>query len=91
MKLNKEYVENLPFTIQERIHQLNKLIEEYPSKIPTVKVAKFLGMDIDCLRRGIEQGKIPFALGCDNDTYGNRYTYVSSLTFYLWCISPSLR
>ena len=41
-------------------YQMLKLIETYPLKIPTTKVAKYLGMDIECLRRAIEQNKIPF-------------------------------
>lgn len=82
---NKQY---LPQAIQNRLRELDELIEMYPLKIPTTKVAKYLGMDIECLRRAIEQNKIPFALGCDSDKLGNRYTYVSSLTFYLWVVSP---
>lgn len=81
----------MPHEIQNRIKELNKLIENYPQKIPVVKVAKYLGMDVECLRRAIEQGKVPFALGCDNELYGNRYAYISSLTFYLWCLSPTIK
>ena len=80
--------EKLPKVIQDRLKELEELIEMYPIKIPTTKVAKYLGMDIECLRRAIEQNKIPFALGCESDKLGNRYTYVSSLTFYLWVTSP---
>lgn len=89
--LTKEQIEHMPSIMQDRIDELNKLIEEYPCKIPTVKAAKYLKMDVECLRRAIEQGKVPFALGCENDIYGNRYSYVSSITFYLWCISPSIK
>ena len=88
--LTKQQINEMPVVIQKRIEDLNRLVEEHPIKIPTVKAAKILGMYIECFRRAIEQGKIPFALGCDNDTYGNRYSYVSSLTFYLWCLSPSI-
>lgn len=82
--------QHLPQAIQNRLRELEELIEMYPLKIPTTKVAKYLGMDIECLRRAIEQNKIPFALGCDSDKLGNRYTYVSSLTFYLWVVSPMI-
>ena len=78
----------LPKNIQERIAELDEIIEMYPKKIPVTTAAKFLGMDVECMRRGIEQGKFPFALGCDNDIYGNRYAYISSVTFYLWFLSP---
>ena len=81
----------MPKTIQDKINELEQLVYEYPNKIPTVKAAKFLGMDIECLRRGIEQGVIPFALGCNNDKFGNRYTYISSPTFYLWYLSPLIK
>lgn len=88
--LKIEDIEKLPSVIKSRIKELNALVEEYPYKIPTIKAAEFLKMDIECFRRAIEQGRLPFALGCNNDTYGNRYSYVSSMTFYLWCLSPVL-
>lgn len=86
--IEKDVLKKLPEVIQSRIETLEKLVEQHPYKLPTTKVAKFLGMDIECLRRGIEQGTIPFALGCDNDKFGNRYTYVSTITFYLWFLAP---
>ena len=88
--ITKEDYQKLPEIIQLRIMELDKLIEQYPYKIPTVKAAEFLKMDVECFRKAVEQGKLPFALGCDNSNYGNRYSYVSSLTFYLWCVSPIL-
>lgn len=87
----EEIIQKLPINIQNRVHELQKLVDKHPYKIPTTKVAKFLGMDIECLRRGIEQGKIPFALGCNNDSFGNRYSYVSSVTFYLWFLAPIIK
>lgn len=87
----EEIIKKLPIEIKTRMDELNVLITEHPKKIPTTKVAKFLGMDIECLRRAIEQGTIPFALGCDNDKFGNRYTYVSATTFYLWFLAPLLK
>ena len=87
----QEKVSLVPDNIKEKILELDTLIQQYPKKIPTNKVAKFLGMDIECLRRGIEQGTIPFALGCDGDKFSNRYTYVSATTFYLWYLSPIIK
>ena len=88
--LNIDY-NKLPEEMRNEICELDKLIKKYPKKIPTDEAAKYLGMDKSCLRRVIEQGKAPFALGCDNGEYGNRYSYVSTLTFYLWCLSPVLK
>lgn len=88
MIIKEQLLNKVPDIIQTRISELNELIEKHPYKIPTSKAAKFLGMDVECLKRAIEQGRVPFALGCSNDVYSNRYTYISSLTFYLWCISP---
>lgn len=87
----EDLITKLPTEIKARIKELDTLISEHPKKIPTIKVAKFLGMDIECLRRAIEQGTIPFALGCDNDKFGNRYTYISTTTFYLWFLAPLLK
>ena len=67
----------IPDYVRSKINELDELVKEYPQKIPITKVAKFLGVDIECLRRAIEQGRIPFALGCDGDECSNRYTYVS--------------
>lgn len=89
--MEEQIVKILPIIIQKRIQELDELIKQYPKKIPTTKVSKFLGMDIECLRRGIEQGTIPFALGCDNDKLGNRYTYISSVTFYLWFVASIIK
>ena len=84
-----EQLNKIPKILQERIGELNNLVEKHPNKIPTTTAAKFLGMDVECLKRAIEQGKVPFAIGCtNNEVYGNRYTYISTLTFYLWCMSP---
>lgn len=87
----QEKISGLPNEIRCKIDELNEIISQHPKKIPTTKVAKFLGIDIECLRRGIEQGSIPFALGCDNDKFGNRYTYVSAITFYLWYLAPIIK
>ena len=90
IELPQETLDKLPPTVKTRIAELNHLIEKYPYNIPTDKAAKFLKMELECLRRAIEQNKVPFALGCDNGSYGNRYSYISSMTFYLWCLSPIL-
>ena len=89
--MDKKQIEKLPIVVQQKIQELEELLNQYPKKMPTTKVASFLGMDVECLRRAIEQGKTPFSIGCDNDSYGNRYTYISSVTFYLWYCSPILK
>lgn len=89
-QMNSTAIERLPDIIKDKISVLEDLIKDHPDKIPVTKAAKFLGMDVECLKRCIEQGKVPFAFGCDNDKYGNRYSYVSSVKFYLWVISPLL-
>ena len=89
--MTEKQLEQMPQVIKNRIEELDMLIAEHPYKIPTVKAAKYLKMDVECFKRAIEQGKIPFALGCDNDVCGNRYSYVSTLKFYLWCVSPCLQ
>lgn len=76
-----------PEEIRENIVCLNGIISKYPKKIPVAVVANFLGMDVECLKRCIECGNVPFAIGC-NENQKNRYSYISATTFYLWYLSP---
>ena len=81
----------IPQPIADKLKELEQLVEAHPLKIPTQKVAKFLGMDYPCLMRAIDQCKVPFAIGCDNGKYGNRYTYIPTATFYFWYAAPLIR
>ena len=81
----------IPDTIKDRIGELTELVENFPEKLPADKAAKFLKMDSEVLRRAIEQGKVPVALGCDNGAHGNRYAYISTMTFYLWLMAPAIK
>lgn len=74
----------LPQPVQEKLDELNQIVEQYPIKIPVEIAAKFLGWDKSCLRRSVDQGKAPFAVGCDNGKYGNRSACIPTATFYFW-------
>lgn len=52
----------LPDVLKPQVLELNQLIERYPVDIPLLKVAKFMHIDPDGLRRCIETGKCPFGI-----------------------------
>lgn len=82
---------NMPIPVKEKIAELENLVAEYPFKIPVNAAAKFLNMDADCLRRSIDQAKCPFAIGCDNGKYGNRYAHIPTAAFYFWYMAPLVK
>lgn len=88
VRMENSRIKQLPELLKTKVSELENLIIEHPNKIPVTKVAKFLDMDVECLKRGIEQNRVPFAFGCNNDKHGNRYSYISTLKFYLWMMSP---
>lgn len=81
----------IPNPVLTKLEELQTLVDKYPLKIPVNEAAKFLGMDADCLRRAADQGKLPFAIGCNNGKYGNRYTHIPTPTLYFWYVAPLVR
>lgn len=82
---------NIPEPIQGKLTELDKIVREYPLKIPTQIVSKFLGIDYNCLIRALEQGKVPFGFGWNNGLYKNRGTYIPTAVFYFWYTGPLLK
>ena len=65
--------------------QMDELIElctEYPKEIPLIECAKYIGMDKDCLRESIDQGKCKFGVGGRKGTQGNRFSKIPTLAFF---------
>lgn len=80
-------MENLltvPAPIKERLPALNALVEKYPRDIPLKECASFLGLGHDSLRRSIETGNCPFALGWKQEGRANRAFLIPTTPFYLW-------
>lgn len=77
----------IPTVLQNRVTELNQLIQEHPQDIPLPKVADFLRMDPDGLRRSIETGKCPFGISWQRTLNGNRAFKIPALTFYLWVLA----
>lgn len=80
----------LPLPILVKLDELERLVEQYPLKIPTKEAANFLEMDYQCLIRAIDQGKVPFGIGWDNGQYSNRHTHIPTAPFYFWYIGPTI-
>ena len=74
----------MPKELLEREELFLSICKTYPISIPTSVVAKFLGMDVDCLRESIDQGKCRFGVGGRNGLKGNRFSNISTLVFYKW-------
>lgn len=73
-----------PQEIINREKELMELVQKYPTSIPTEAVAKFIGMDMDCLRESIDQGKCRFGIGGKNGLRGNRFAKIPTIAFYNW-------
>lgn len=78
---------HIPNVLQDRVSELNQLVQEYPKDIPLPKVAEFLNVDKEGLRRCIETGKCPFGISWQKTLDGNRAFKIPSLTFYLWTMA----
>lgn len=66
----------------ERNKRLIELCDKNPICLPVKECAKFIGMDEQCLRESINQGKCKFAVGGQNGLHGNRFAKIPTLAFY---------
>lgn len=73
-----------PESIIDSENRLEEICNEYPVFVPVNVAAKYLGMDITCLRDSIDQGKCRFGIGGRNNGNGNRFAKIPTLAFYNW-------
>lgn len=71
-------------TVRQRQQELIVLCEQNPRFIPIEAVAEYMGMDKDCLRESIDQGKCRFGIGGKNGLRGNRFAKIPTLAFWNW-------
>ena len=81
----------IPSAIQERIRELNKLVNEYPVAIPLPKLAEFLRVDAEGLRSCIQMGHCPFGIGWQKTIKGNKAFKIPTATFYFWYTGDFIR
>ncbi len=74
----------MPAPVSGKLCELEKLVEENPITIPLNLCAEFLGMAADSLRRSIELGKCPFAIGWTSPGGSYRGSKIPTVTFWLW-------
>lgn len=74
--------------IHDRIDELNTLVENNPRYISVRAAAEYLGMDADCLRDSIYQGKCQFGISWVADK--NRGIKIPTLPFYLFATCGNL-
>lgn len=77
----------LPQAIQERIEELEKIVAEYPHKIPLSVAADYLDMNTDGLMTALIRGNTPFGMAYQKQDGGNRVSVIPTLTFYLWAMN----
>ena len=70
--------------VKNKLLELEELCEKHPTKIPCEEVAKFLDLDVTCLRSALTRGNTPFGFGYQKKDGGNRAFVISTVTFYLW-------
>lgn len=75
---------NKPQEIIDRETELSELIQKNPRFVPLETVAEYIGMDKDCLRESIDQGKCRFGIGGKNGVRGNRFAKIPTIVFYNW-------
>lgn len=71
-----------PQPVAEKLQELDRLVEDFPLNIPIATLAKFLGMDANCLKASMEHGNCPFGLAWKANS--NRGFKVPTVPFYLW-------
>lgn len=69
--------------IQDKLNELNEIIEQYPQDIPIDVLAKFLGWKDSTLRSAIERGNFPgvWYQTCLN---GRKVYKVLTIPFYFY-------
>lgn len=74
----------IPKPIAERLHELDRLVDDNPISIPLEAVASFLHMDGESLKASIDSGNCKFALGWKKNVKGYRAYKIPTVTFYRW-------
>jgi hypothetical protein len=74
----------IPKPIENKLIELNQLIEQNPQFIPLTECAAFLGAKSDGLRTSIERGQCPFGISWQCVGAANRAFKIPTVTFYMW-------
>lgn len=73
-----------PQAIIDREAELEEIVNKHIRFIPLEVAAEYMGMDKDCLRESIDQGKCRFGIGGKNGLRGNRFAKIPTITFWNW-------
>ena len=74
----------IPKPILQSFEKLSNLIDKYPIDIPITVAADFLGMDAECLRCSIEQGRATFGVSWKREIRGKRGFKIPTIAFFNW-------
>ena len=76
---------DLTKVLKDRMDELARLVEKYPSSIPVLAAADLLHVSPEALRASIDQGRCPFGF-CWR--LGERKAYkIPTVTFCSWYVS----
>lgn len=73
-----------PQVVQDKIGQLNDLVNKYPDAIPLQEVANFLGLDGRSLRSYLQSNPFAFGMSWIKPGAENRAFRIPTTKFYLW-------
>lgn len=83
--------------LNDRMQEVSEIVSKYPRKVPATVVADFFGIEVESLRKSIEQKKCPFAIGwetiieySENYKTQKKYNAISTLAFAAFATGGNL-
>ena len=71
-------------SIKLQLERLEKLVNDYPTKLPLKAVAEFLEMNEEGLKAALMRGNAPFGFAYQKTDGAYRVIVIPTVTFYLW-------
>ena len=81
--MEKTY-QKIPTALVDKLKQLDRLVEQYPTSIPLQACAKILKVTTPVLRCAILQKQIPGAIAWRQSGKSNHGYRIMTLPFYRW-------
>lgn len=70
--------------VLEKLHELEKMIEANPIRLPLKVVADFLDINEEGLKAALMRGNAPFGFAYQKSDGAYRVMVIPSVKFYLW-------
>lgn len=79
----------VPAPVKDRLNELDKLVNDFPTEIPLVHAADFLRMDPPSLRAYL-QTNTSFGMAWKKEGKTNCGFHIPTLTFYMWVTQSNI-